>query len=215
MMSAPAPWPTLPRSSRVGWKQLQGTQRVLAIIGLSVEGGVAVLVAGYSLLYMAAEGPVQQYYIWVATPPLYSGAIVMICAAGCAIWLALRFKHVAPRVAVAAAVSFGLVLGSFAVVEIYVRSSPESSLLAAVRQIVPPRGATVVKTTYGTAASSSWDDRGFGSQLVATPSPQSGEGSPAAVRSWRATSTGAQRVRPNRNRRAGVGRPQVSEGGPE
>jgi hypothetical protein len=185
MMSAPVPWPRGPRPSRVGWKQLQGTQRVLAIIGLSVEGGVAVIVAGYSFLSMFGEGPVQQYYDWVAAPGFYAGMIVTLCTAGCAIWLVLPFTHVAPRVAVAATASFGLVLSCLAGFETYVRAWPESALLGQVHQIIPPPGAIDDKTTYGTGASSPWDDRGFASQLVATPANKSVDWSPAAVRSWR------------------------------
>jgi hypothetical protein len=169
----------------VGWKQLQGTQRVLAIIGLSVEGGVAAVVAGFSFLSMFGEGPVQQYYDWVAAPGFYAGAIVTLCAAACAIWLVLPFRHMAPRVALAITASFGLVIGCLAGFETYVRSWPESSLLGAVRQIIPPARTVDDKTTYGTGASGSWGDRGFASQLVATPSNQSVDWSPAAVRSWR------------------------------
>lgn len=185
--SAPSQ-PIWPQRSRVGWRQLRRKHKPLAIIALSVEGGVAVIVAFLSFLSTFGEGPVQQYYDWLAVPSFYAGAIVALSTACCAIWLALPFTHVAPRAAVAITLSFGLVLGSLAVFETYVRSSPESSLLTAVRQIVPPPGAVDNQTTYGTRASSYWDDRGFAAQLVATPPDQSGDWSPAAVRSWRVTS---------------------------
>jgi hypothetical protein len=95
----------------VGWRQLRRKHKPLAIIALSVEGGVAVIVAFLSFLSTFGEGPVQQYYDWLAVPSFYAGAIVALSTACCAIWLALPFTHVAPRAAVAITLSFGLVLG--------------------------------------------------------------------------------------------------------
>jgi hypothetical protein len=175
-------------SSAFGWLQLRPPQRQRAIIGLAVEGAVAVVVAGYSFLSMFGEGPVQEYYDWVARPGLYAGVTAVACAAGCTIWLALPLRHVAPRAAIAAALSVGFAVGCLAVVTTYVRSSPEGALLAAVRQLVPPRGATNDKTTYGMQAPGPWDARGFTAELVATRPDQAGDWSPAAVRSWRVPS---------------------------
>jgi hypothetical protein len=164
---------------------LKPRQRGLAIIVLAVEGAVAVVVAAYSFLSMFGEGPVQQYYDWVARPGVYAGTVVIVCTVGCALWLSLPFRHVAPRAAVAATLSFGLVMGCLALVTTYVRSSPRSALLAAVQRLVPPPGAADDKTTYGAQAPSPWDDRGFAAELVATPSGKAADWSPAAVRSWR------------------------------
>jgi hypothetical protein len=171
-----------PRLPALGWAQLTDKQRALAIVGLVVEALVGVVVAAYAFMSMVGPGPVTQYYVWAARPAFDAGFVVACGACVCALWLGLPVRHAGPRAAVVATFGLGFLVGALGVATTYVRSSPESSLLRAAHQLTPPQGATEVRTSYGLEPN--WPE-GFAAGLVAA---QSGEGPPAAVRSWRAPS---------------------------
>jgi hypothetical protein len=157
----------------------------VAIVGLAVEVLVGVVVAAYAFMAAAGRGPVTQYYIWAERPAFDAGVVVASAACACALWLGLPVRHAGPRAAVVAAFSLGLLVGGLGLATTYVRWSPESSLSAAVHELTPPPSASELRTTYGLGPTG-YD--GFTSELVAA---RSGEGPPAAVRSWRAPSASA------------------------
>ena len=137
-----------------------------------MAAGLCALAASFN---QSGQGSEQTYVNWVVWPLVVAGAVMVAIAVGCAIFLALPVIEIGPRPFVATALAVGLVAGCSGAVVAYRRDHPEASEVAALRHLVPPRGATEDRTS-------------FGSQVGDTPPPivagPPGDGPPTAVRSW-------------------------------
>jgi hypothetical protein len=168
--------------------------RRLSLVAGGLAGAVLfvlVLRATFTISFCCGDVvPEGAWLSWAAGPAGWCGLALMAVPVIGAIWLVLPMRHAKAVLAVIAATALGLV-GVGAGIPYYRYRHVETAEVAILARLVPPPGASDVRTTLGSEPANNPDNgeawvTGLQAALVAGPFDAGFPYSvPTAVRSWR------------------------------